>query len=654
MNTNSYKNNIAYKYILNTYFKFDDFRPGQKEIIDAIIFENRDVCVTMFTGAGKSLCYQFPAVFLRKTCFVVSPLISLMRDQQLKLTELNIPATFLNSTTENRFQVYRKILDNKFRVVYITPETLVNCKNLLQKMMNNKTISMIAIDESHCVSTWGNDFRDAYRDLGTLRDWLIDVPIVTFTATATNEVKQDIVKLLKLNNPLMIQTTYDRPNLNIFINHKTTIFDDLKQILFENEPTIIYCQTRDQTEEIANIVSTKIGIECLAYHAGLSSNNRDIIHKKFITNKISCISATVAFGMGIDTTIRKIIHYGSPKDIESYYQEIGRAGRDGKKANCFLFYSNKDFSTNKFLLSKIENEFYREHKLKILDIIKKYIYSSKCRRKFILNYFNENYTNNNCGMCDNCCRQNILVDYTEELILLLAIIKNLDYSYGSSLIVNILRGSKNKKIPHHIMKTVWYGKGAIISELWWKLFIKVVLTHDLLTEKSFGTFGSTLYITDKGKQWLKNTVSHDKLTPKIGMEHSFTIVPPADLLKLNKSNKSNDSNTHTNLIKNNNNLIKNNTVDITFNMLKTGKSPNQIAKDRNVLERTIEEHMCQLYQLGKITCQEIGLTDDVFESTKNVIIKLNNPDKLRVIKKALPDVSYLDIKLTKIKMNQQV
>src|SRR5579885_2633576 len=282
----------------------------------------------MFTGSGKSLCYQFPAVFSNKTSIIVTPLISLMNDQQIKMEELNIPVCCLNSTIFNKNELKDEIFQNKYRLVYMTPEYLITQKSFLNQLSKNKILQAFCIDESHCISTWGNDFREAYKKLNYIREWFPEIPIMTFTATATKKVQNDIINILKRKNPLIIKTTFDRPNLIIKVFPKgISPIKDLLPIINKNEHTIIYCQTRKNTDQISELLK-KNNIVSGNYHAGMNSDERDKIHKKFSLKEISCIVATIAFGMGIDTIIRKVIHYGIPKDMESYYQEIGRAGRD--------------------------------------------------------------------------------------------------------------------------------------------------------------------------------------------------------------------------------------------------------------------------------------------------------------------------------------
>jgi ATP-dependent DNA helicase RecQ len=517
----------SYKKRLKKYFGFSKFRKNQKKIINAVLKDNKDVCAIMFTGAGKSLCYQFPAVFSKKTVIVISPLISLMNDQNIKLENSNIKSVCLNSTVSDKNKIKNKILKNKYRLVYTTPEYIINQEEFLLELYNEGNLLMIAVDESHCVSSWGHDFRPSYKEIQKIKLLLPDLPLMALTATATPKVQKDMIDILRLNNPYIVKTTFDRPNLQIRLYPKDKIITDLLPLVSDNKTCIIYCQTRKDTEKISEKLSKK-GIKCDAYHAGLPSVQRDIIQEDFIYDNITCIVATIAFGMGIDKTVRRVIHYGVSKDMESYYQEIGRAGRDGLDAECILFYSSKDFNTSSYFINKIENITYRNHKMDLLSVMKKFVYSNLCRRQIILEYFGEKYDKENCKMCDNCLdnEESIKVDFTFNTILLLDTVYKTGNMFGMNSIINILRGCKRKNILKFKLFP-FYGKGSKYSEKWWKIFFRMIINLGFLKEKAISKgHGTSIYRTNEGYNFLKKIcIDVNKLQLKDNYEKLILPIP---------------------------------------------------------------------------------------------------------------------------------
>ena len=618
-----------YRKVLKDKFKFSDFRDKQLEIIKNIIEKDRDVCATMFTGAGKSLCYQFPAVYLNKTSLVISPLISLMNDQKMKMDELNIPTVCLNGTVSDKHEIQKQIMKNKYRVVYTTPEYIVEQKNFLKTIADLEILCLICVDESHCLSHWGSDFRPSYRALSQLKTWLPDVPMMSLTATATENVQSDIIKTLNLNNPAIIRTTFDRPNLNIIVKVKDDILDDLVDLLKDNETSIVYCQTRKETEKIAKLLAKK-KIKVGVYHAGMSTSDREEIHNKFVEDEIDVVIATVAFGMGIDKVVRRVVHYGAPKDMESYYQEIGRAGRDGKLATCYLFYSRKDAGVNNYLINQIANSTYRNHMLSLADRMKKYLYTTGCRRKYILEYFGEKYTKDNCNNCDNCKKGNKLIemrDFTKDAFIFLAAIHETGNTYGMTMIVSIIRGANSKKIPDKYKKIKSYGMGKHHGDDWWKILSRMLVNDGYISEQSYqGGFSFTLALTDKAVAWLK-----DK-------NRKMILNVPDEMKQLSPKKIS-----ITPVIS---------TVDTTYNMFqKEGMSVADISKNRNISEATVESHLIESYHDGKkLDLDRIGFTESVYNTIKPILEEDINK-KIRFVKMKLPkNISYLHINLAKIRM----
>jgi RecQ family ATP-dependent DNA helicase len=487
----------SYNKILKKYWGYDGLKPKQFEIINGVVNEKRDVCAVLATGFGKSLCFQVPYLITKKCVIIVSPLIALMKDQENDLKKRNIPVCCLNSDNFNKALEINEILEGNYKVIYITPEYLVKCETFIRELDKKQGLSLIAIDESHCVSTWGNSFRADYCKLNCLKKWTKTCPILTLTATATKKVREDICTMLSLNNPLVVIGDFDRPNLYIKAAHKgKNIWTDIGPILDKHlgEYIIIYCKTRDETEAVSK-ETNKYGIESRAYHAGLGSEERQNIQEGF------------AFGMGINIpNIRVVIHYNCPQNLESYYQEIGRAGRDNKKSDCILFYSTKDFVLNRLFLDNIKDRKHRDYQELQIRNIERYVHTSECRRKLLLKGFDETLVVNNCNNCDNCCRNIKDVckkDFSVPAYQLLNTINSLDISYGFVTIINILRGSNAKTIKLGMKKLSTYGKGTTYSPDWWKLFVQLLINNNYLKNAHVGGgYGSTIQCSEIGKAWL--------------------------------------------------------------------------------------------------------------------------------------------------------
>jgi Werner syndrome ATP-dependent helicase len=444
---------------LKEVFGYDSFRPNQYEIIKNIL-DRKDTIAVLPTGYGKSLCFQLPPLLSNQVAIVISPLIALMSDQQSIVEKLGIKSCCFNSSlgTVGEMEVEEKLLNGEYDILYITPESLHKSYGFIQEVYETRGICVFAIDEAHCVSSYGFDFRPKYRDIYKIKEYIGDTPILAITATATDKVILDIEKTMKMRNTFKITASFDRPNLGLNVAMlQRDYITQIKQVI--KSPCIIYCITKKETEKLAELLDNAV-----AYHAGLPTKVREKNQKEFMEGDYDTIVATIAFGMGINKPdIRTVIHFGCPQNIESYYQEIGRAGRDQKASNCYLFYGAKDFVIQRRFIDNIKNNQYRLVRSNLLGIMSNYVYTADCRRKILLKYFGEEYENKSCKNCDNCVviKKEIDEDLKDDVKIIVSQVyeteKDYKFTFGITTLSLILKGSKSKKISDWMKKLSHYG-----------------------------------------------------------------------------------------------------------------------------------------------------------------------------------------------------
>ncbi|XP_076348758.1 bifunctional 3'-5' exonuclease/ATP-dependent helicase WRN-like isoform X2 [Tachypleus tridentatus] len=543
--------------LLRHYFGHTSFRPMQWKIIHSVL-QGQDNCVIMATGYGKSLCYQFPAVYSQDgIAVVISPLISLMEDQVTSLRVANIQACLLGSAQKEKSTVIGDLMSGKYKLLYITPEYATAVTEVLDKLHMKVGICLIAIDEAHCVSQWGHDFRPSFRQLGDLRTHFSEVPFIAMTATATPLVKKDIIASLRLKNLTVTCSSFDRPNLYLEVYMKSSSIEkDLTKILGNHEgqtvsdgAIIIYCPTRSSTELVARTVQD-MGLSCAAYHAGMTTVQRTQAHQQFVHDQVQVVVATVAFGMGIDKPdVRRIIHYGAPKDIESYYQEIGRAGRDGLPSICQVFFAQSDFIVSKSFLKTINNPKVLEHRKEMINKMSQYLNITSCRRRNLIAHFEGKgkpvIGGGEC-CCDNCTKklqrkteltygvknEADKMDYGPETKLLFEAIQATGENFGIMVPIYLIRGSANQKLPKRYKTNPIYGKGKDKKEDWWKALARVLVCEKYLVEKPIGDIGGykpcskqqfyKIVLSSVAQEWLRKT-QKDKDKTCLMLERSLEL-----------------------------------------------------------------------------------------------------------------------------------
>jgi ATP-dependent DNA helicase RecQ len=582
---------MSIKDALQEYFGFDTFKGNQEEIIRSLL-EGNDTFVIMPTGGGKSLCYQLPAVMLEGTAIIISPLIALMKNQVDLVRSYSSNddiAHFLNSTLSRATikKVKADITAGKTKMLYVAPETLKKEENL--EFFRGIKVSFIAVDEAHCISEWGHDFRPEYRQIRNMIAQIdAKIPIIALTATATPKVQSDIKKNLELENPNIFLSSFNRPNLYYEIRSKRNRDLAIKQIVkyIQDNPKksgIVYCLNRKSTEEIAELLNIN-GIKAVPYHAGMEAATRSLVQDQFLMEEMHVIVATIAFGMGIDKPdVRFVIHFDIPKSIENYYQETGRAGRDGLEGKCVAFYSYKDIEKlEKFMRDKPLSE--REMGAQLLAETAAYAEASVCRRKFLLHYFGEEYQQDDCGHCDNCLKPKEKIEGKTVIQSALKVVQAVNENYGIPYLVDLLVGKRTTEIGNyrHDQLEV-FGIGKDHDEHFWNSVLRQCLLLSLVY-KDIEQYG-LIRLTDEGKKFITKPKS-----TMISLNHDFGAEDAADIQLESAGGKS--------------------VLDpVLFDMLtklrdavaKENKLPPYVIFSENSLEEMSTTYPCNLNELAKVS-----------------------------------------------------
>ena len=498
MVTHSSPDDSAVHTILRTVFGFETFRPNQETIVGNIL-NRKDVFAVMPTGGGKSLCYQLPALLMEGTAVVISPLISLMKDQVDAAKENGIAAVFMNSSLDQQemSDIERRLKTNQVKLLYIAPERFALPQFI--ETLKDIPVSLFAIDEAHCISEWGHDFRPDYLSLSAIPSLFPGVPVAAFTATATEKVQQDIIRKIGLRTPHVVRASFNRPNLFYQVLPKSGVELQLQEFLqeHEGESGIVYRTTRDAVTATARFLAS-CGIKALPYHAGLSVEEREKNQEAFNKDEVSVIVATIAFGMGIDkSNVRFVVHADLPRHLEAYYQETGRAGRDGEPAHCLLYFSRGDIPKIRYFIDKMEDDGERRIAMEKLNQTVRFASHNVCRRKQLLSFFGEAYLENNCNACDICIGSVKQLDITTDAQILMSAMARTNERFGIVHIIDIVIGADTRRIRelgHHELRT--FGAGRDRDKNHWRFIVNELLAQELI--KQDGDRYPVLKLTAKG------------------------------------------------------------------------------------------------------------------------------------------------------------
>lgn len=688
--------------VLKDVFGYDSFRPLQEEIINRTL-AGKDSFVLMPTGGGKSMCFQIPALCFEGITLVVSPLISLMKDQVQALKANGVKADFFNSSIspQEEDEVIDRAMKEEIQLLYLSPEKLISVRDTWLKELN---VKLVAIDEAHCVSMWGHDFRPEYTQLKVFRDSLPEVPFMALTATADKSARKDIEEQLGLKNSKLFISSFDRKNLSIEVRGQVPKKKKLQEIARfveqkKNESGIIYCLSRKNTEEVADFLKSQ-GHSVEFYHAGMNPEQRELVQTEFINDEVKIIVATIAFGMGIDkSNVRWVIHYNLPKNLEGYYQEIGRAGRDGLPSETILYYNMRDFVLYSQFAEDGANTGMQKEKL---SRMLQFAEAKSCRRKILLSYFGEHLTQN-CGNCDVCENPPNNFEGTVLAQKALSGIARMGEKEGITMLINVLRGSNNAEVhakEFYRLKT--YGVGKEVSFFDWRDYI-IQLANQGLIEIMYSE-NSALKISPIGWKVLKGEKSIDLTTP-VSLEEKKKKTKPVKLaiegnvnselfVELNKlrSSISREEKVPAYIIFNDKTLkamaselpetenqflaisgvginkmeqygegfmevirkfkrtakpAKIPTTTETYNLYKEGLTPDQISEKRGLQLTTIFSHLSQLYSEGKEVDLEKFVSEEVVDKVRVIFDQLGRKTELKPIYEGLKEeVSYHEIRLS--------
>ncbi|WP_299522441.1 DNA helicase RecQ [uncultured Lutibacter sp.] len=682
---------------LKKYFGYDSFREQQQEVIESVLSKN-DNLVIMPTGGGKSICFQLPALLFDGLTLVISPLIALMKDQVDGLNANGIPADFYNSSQENeeQLEIFNRVANKEIKLLYVAPESL----GLLANILTEEYISCIAIDEAHCISSWGHDFRPSYQQLGFLKQTLPNTPIIALTATADKATRQDILEQLNISKATRFLTSFDRENIELEVRPAN---DRVLQIIKfirkkPNEAGIIYCLSRKSTEQLASKLKQN-GIKAAAYHAGLKFTERTKTQEDFIYDKIEVVCATIAFGMGIDkSNVRWVIHYNMPKNIEGYYQEIGRCGRDGLKANAILFHSYSDVIQLRKFASGASNE---EVQIAKLERMKQFSEATTCRRKILLSYFGELLATN-CGNCDVCKNPPQFFNGTIIAQKALSVITRLKESEATGTVIDVLRGANNATIiDKQYDKLKSHGIGSDISWRDWQQYLIQLMNQGyceiafhknnalrltsfskkVLFEKEVVNLTRPIEFKEqvkvqkeaKAKKPKKDTLFERlrKLRQEIALAENipaYLVFSDAALKEMERARPMCESDFLdisgvgqrklevygedfiAEIVSFSNEKIntrkKKDTHKVTYELYKEGLTIDEIAEKRNLKSTTIFSHLAKLYTDGKEIDIDSFVTKEEVEKVRNAKDELESPDALKPYYEHLnAEVEYFKIRL---------